>query len=203
MKNSNKIFRIVTCTVSLIVILFCVVGAFALFGSSTKSTDDISYYLAMTGEREGYASLPFLGSHAQIDCPYSLPTQAELEACESYRFDYTAKRASIFESHAYTMICKYSKEGYMAQKDMVNGKYKPYTGDIPGGGNTTLDKEFELDGFSFTAVEGGDYPKRMLFVGCSDSTNEIAYIYFYDTDLDYISGTILEFIQYDTGWGRM
>lgn len=203
MKKGRKVFKIVTCIVALGVILFCALGAYTLFGSATKSTSDISYYLAMTGEGEGHAALSFLGGRAEISCPYDMPTQADLDACQSCRFDYTAKRVSIFESHAYILVCKYPEEAYIAQKEVVNRKYKPFTGEIPGEGNNALENEFELDGFSFTAAEGGNYPKRMLFVGGSDGTNEIAYIYFYDTDLDYISGSMPEFILEDTGWGRM
>ena len=202
MKKGRKVFKIVTCIVALGVILFCALGAYTLFGSATKSTSDISYYLAMTGEGEGHAALSFLGGRAEISCPYDMPTQADLDACQSYRFDYTAKRVSIFESHAYILVCKYSDDSYTTQKESVNGKYQQFTGEIPGDG-TTLENEFELDGFSFSAVEGGNYPKRMLFIGCSDSTNEIAYIYFCDTDLDYISESVSEFILEDTGWGRM
>lgn len=202
MKKGRKVFKIVTCIVALGVILFCALGAYTLFGSATKSTSDISYYLAMTGDGEGHAALSFLGERAAINCPYDMPTQADLDACQSYRFDYTAKRVSIFESHAYILVCKYSDDSYTTQKESVNGKYQQFTGEIPGDG-TTLENEFELDGFSFSAIEGGNYPKRMLFIGCSDSTNEIAYIYFYDMDLDYISGSMPEFILEDTGWGRM
>ena len=44
------------------------------------------------------------------------------------------------------------------------------------------------------------YPKELVFVGVSQSRNEIAFIYFYDFDLDYIDRSFADFLIEDCGW---
>lgn len=198
MKKRDKVFSILI-AVALLLVGFSV---YVLFSFTTKSTDDISYYMALCEETDGETCLPILGSRQEIDCPYSLPKQDYLDLCTDYRFDYTAKRVSVFESHAYTLICKFSDDLYTKEKANLDNKYEYLKTDTPGL-QVYLKTEFELNGFSFSTIKGGDYPKDMLFVGFSDSTNEIAYIYYHDMDLDSVSPSITDFIKKETGWNNI
>ena len=36
-------------------------------------------------------------------------------------------------------------------------------------------------------ADGGEYPKKFGIVGYNDETKEIAYLWFYDPDLDFIA----------------
>ena len=45
--------------------------------------------------------------------------------------------------------------------------------------------------------------KEMLFVGTSDETGEIAYIYFYDSDLDSVSRGAAALLRECTGWDKV
>ena len=199
MQKRNKIFIIVPSVIVAIVLLSVGFFLYVLFGFSTKSTDDISFYMALCEETDGETCLPILGKRLELDCPYNLPKQDYLDLCTDYRFDYTAKRVSVFESHAYTLICKFSDDTYTNEKSNLDYKYKYLNKDILGiyGYSET---EFELNGFSFRTIMGGNYPKDMLFIGCSDNTNEIAYIYFHDFDLDSLPSSITDFIKKETGW---
>ena len=60
-----------------------------------------------------------------------------------------------------------------------------------------------MDGFDFRCIEGGSYPHAMLFIGTSDAAREIAYLYFHDQDLDYISDGMEDFIRGETGWNEV
>ncbi|MFR5172590.1 MAG: hypothetical protein ACLTD6_15570, partial [Clostridium paraputrificum] len=67
------------------------------------------------------------------------------------------------------------------------------------------ENEFKVNSYTFRVASGNesytaDYPKSFGMVGTSDDKKSIAYLYFYDSDLDYISKkdnrtSMLEFIK--------
>ena len=69
-----------------------------------------------------------------------------------------------------------------------------------------LEKEtfFTLDGFYFQMMSQKEYklyyPKTMAFIGISEENNEIAYVFYDDIDLDYIGGSLSDFLIEDCGW---
>lgn len=185
-------------------ILLIVGCAYLMFGSNVKTTDDISYYRALSGETEGSDMIPILFEEYDMPCPYDLPKLNELDPASDYRFHYMAKRESFFQSHAYILIVSYDEEEYATQKQLLNENYV-YRTDLIEGEDTGIEPKFRLDGFAFHAADADaeyseGYPKAMLFIGTSDAENEIAYIYFYDQDLDYVSPSLPEFILRETGW---
>lgn len=173
---------------------------FIMFGSNTYETEDIAYYRAISGETDGPNSLAILGEQIDIpECPYELPYLSELMPYEDYRFHYTARRVSFFESHAYILIVQYEEAMYWEKKALLEAEFTWLT-ELIVGEEEGVSPEFVLDGFAFRAVEGGWYPKEMLFIGTSDESCEIAYVYFYDADLDYVSPTVDAFLIDETGW---
>ena len=168
-----------------------------------KSTSDISYYQALSGETDGHKTLPILGQRLDIGCEYDLPWLSELEPYEDCRFNYTTRQIAIFETHSYILILEYDADTYARQKEKLKTAYSYVNENLPG--ETSLEEhspEFELDGFRFRAVgeDPYDYPKYMFFVGTSDETREVAYIYFHDVDLDYLHPTVADFLREETGW---
>lgn len=166
-------------------------------GTTRKHTDDLDYYRAVAGEIDGHTALPVLGQRMEVSCPFELPVLAELEEKADCRFDYTVYRVSIFESHTYILIADYD-HGYSEAFSALEDGYAWKQEEIFG-----VAKEFEMDGFRFRAVEGENYPHQMLFVGASDETGEIAYIYFYDQDLDNVSRGIEQLLKEDSGWNEV
>jgi len=168
-----------------------------VFGSDTKGTEDIAYYQALTGELDGPNSINLLGDQVNIPCPYDLPKISELGNFVDYRFRYQAYRVSLFQADSHILIAEYEPEEYAEAKAGLDYAWrtegiKGETEDFP--------PVFSLNGFEFRAVEGGYYPKEMFFVGTCDETEEIAYIYFYDQDLDFISPDMAEFLIKESGW---
>ena len=172
--------------------------------AGTKSTDELSYYRALSGESDGADMMPVLGDEFDMPCPYALPLLAELEPYRDIRFDYTAKGGFIFQSHAYVLIAEYDETTYTVQKAALEEKYTFCTEESPGVADGDMTEfSYTMDEFDIHAVEGGDYPKEMLFVGFSDTKQEVAIVYFYDQDLDYIDDPLGKFIEENTGWSKV
>ena len=165
-------------------------------------TSDIAYYQAISGEIEGPNSLAIFGEQEDIPCLFDLPYLSELAPYEDCRFIYTARRYSLFQSHAYILIVQYDEAEYSRRIEELDSGYI-WRSKLISGQDEGLPPEFELDGFSFRTVEGTGYPKWMLFIGVSDERHEIAYIYVYDQDLDYISPSVGGFLAEETGWKKV
>lgn len=167
-----------------------------ILGFQVKQSDDISYYRALSGEQPGKAALQILGSD-YVECPYDLPQLGELEPYRQVRFNHMAKRAGIFTWHSYVLVVSFDQGHYDAQKAALVEKYDfcPLEPDeIMAGGYGC-----RLDGFEIRAVEGGEYPHQMLFIGCNDTSREIAIVFYYDQDLDYVDN-LGQFLTEETGW---
>ena len=63
---------------------------------------------------------------------------------------------------------------------------------------------FQYDGFEFNVLDVNEYdlmyPKKLVFVGCSDEKQEISYVYYYNFDLDVINTSFGEFLKEECGW---
>ena len=148
----------------LFLLSLCVAGlcAYAMFGSNTADTDDISYYRALTGEIDGASLTPILGQSAYKTF-LDLPALTELESYIDYRFNFTVRRYGLFRSHSAILVVIYSDEGYTEEKMKLSQKYTYLSEKIWGGG-VVCDHSpvFSMDNFGFHAIEVApdNYPKR-------------------------------------------
>lgn len=134
-----------------------------------------------------------------------LPTIDSLPEHKSVKYKYFKDYMGIFESEAYTMIVEYDEETYNNQKIVI---YEPFEA-LTDWTDTDEDAwypekkkdttPFEFKDFSFM-MYSDDYPHYIYFIGTNDETNEIAYIYFADHDLDEISKPYSVFIDESCGW---
>lgn len=175
---------------------------YVLFAGQTEVTTDISYYQALSGETEGPCSLEIRGEREDIFCPYELPKLAELEPYEGLRFHYQARQIFVFQAHSYILILQYDEGVYEQQIAALEEKYTWRTEGIEGE-TEAVDPDFELDGFTFRCAEGGYYPKEMLCIGTDETRREIAIIYFYDQDLDFVDPDMAAFLIDETGWNSI
>lgn len=114
-------------------------------------------------------------------------------------YDYSRIDMIIFTPQTETLFCQYLPEEYDAQLAFIEENYtfatEPLTAD-----SYTCPPTFQLDGFQFRIMVVNDcYPKELIFVGTNDQTKQIAYLSFWDMDLDYIDG-IESFIRNECGW---
>ena len=181
------------------IMALAVLEGWMIFGKHVKQSDDLSYYQALSGETEGKASLSIFGSD-YVECPYELPKLTELEDYQSVRFNHMAKRIWFFSSRSYVLVVSYDDYHYATQKAALEDKYTFCT---PGQDEIMTGYAYSMDGFDIQAVEGGWFPKEMLFLGFNDQNREIAIVYYYDQDLDYIDDPLGKFLTEETGWCRV
>ena len=196
-KNISDIFIIVV--VAAIVLFFF----YFLLGTNIKETNDISYYQALSGEIAGPKALSVDGND-YVYCPYDLPKLADFGAYSESKFYHVATRYSIFYSNIYVLVLKYDNiDIYSSQKENLDFRYKYKTDLIDSLEKEDASPSFGMDSFAFQSVEGGQYPKEMLFIGCADNSYEIALIYYYDQDLDSIPGDLPAFLKEERGWNEV
>ena len=199
----KKIVPIAAIAIYVIGVLFWVVFlGLILFYHEERSTDNIVFYRTISGEIEGENSLKRWGDAYHVPCDYTLPQLPELMPYASFRFDHTVTEYSLFHSYSYSLVLKYDAQDYPDKKAWLETVYPSLEEGIPGD-ELSYEPEFELDGFWFRSIEGDFYPKNMLFIGYSDSRQEIAIIFFFDQDLDYMDTPPGNFLCENTGWNKV
>lgn len=196
--------RKMTIVCAAILVLFALFVGYIFFGVNSAMSWDIAYYQALSGETDGKDALWIFPWGDYVQCPYDLPQLSELGEYQALRFVHNAKRYSLFAHHAYVLIAEYDSQAYEAQKQAMEQRYEWCTEENEAYVNGDMSEfTYTMDEFTIRAVDGGGYPHEMLFVGCSDSRQEIAIIYFYDQDLDVIDEPLGKFIEEKTGWSKV
>ena len=120
-------------------------------------------------------------------------------------YDYFSTMGYYFSCDTDTLICQYSDADYEKQKKLLDEAYVFQTQTITSR-RDKCDSTVEIDGYVFrmlstTDVYGKeiDYPKRLIFIATNDHTNEIVYMAFYESELDYID-SLTDVINKDCGW---
>ena len=119
------------------------------------------------------------------------------------------KDETIFPEYSMQLVVKYDEEMYLKEKERLETAYtyldKPQKPDWDDDVYTIPIEEFSCDRFNIKIVEFEDtvYPKNFGMVGVSDEKFEIAYLWVYSQDLDYICETDVnevkemnEFVEY-------
>lgn len=119
------------------------------------------------------------------------------------------KDESIFPEYSMQLVVKYDEEDFLKEKTRLETAYtyldKPQKADWDNSVYTIPITEFSGFGFDFKIAkfEDTEYPKNFGMVGISDAKSEIAYLWFYAQDYDYICKTdanelkeMNEFLEY-------
>lgn len=122
---------------------------------------------------------------------------------------FSRKDNTFFPEYSIQLVVKYDEEIFLTQKDRLENKYtyleepqKPKSDDTV---YTIPAEEFSINEFDYKVVEFDDtvYPKNFGMVGISDDRCEIAYLWVYAPDLDYICRAdqdkyeeMIEFVEY-------
>ena len=112
---------------------------------------------------------------------------------ESVKYNHDKKMALWLATDTMTVKVKYD-DFYTAKKNEVEQTYKflsepvEHEGSFRNQGCYDIPiTEFEYNGFHMRVADGGMYPKKFGIVGYNDETKEIAYLWFNDTSLYFIS----------------
>ena len=177
--------------VSVIAVLFTVLLGLFIFRAYFPA-DRISYDIAdWETFQETY---PFLPSVSQMG-DYTELTSKHLH-----------RDVLFLSSDTYILKAVYSEDIFDRQMEDFENNYKFQQTVIDNHGEKTIERDafFKLDGYDFRilALEEYDisYPKQIVFVGFSSEENTIAFVSFFDKDIDYIGRPFEEFLIKECNW---
>jgi len=180
--------RLILCIVVLIsfALFFFVSGSLMRFEAleSHHGTEALNEYLSFS---EKYPELPDEGA---------------LGEPESMKYHVFTDMQLIFTSETSVLLCQYSPDEYTQMKERINSVYsfeteprpRKYPHIFPRAVVSGFDiRMLSLNEDRYKSLEDApkqlsylEYPKKMIFIGTNNHTNEILYMYFEDIDLDYI-----------------
>ncbi|MCL2633867.1 MAG: hypothetical protein FWD34_05060 [Oscillospiraceae bacterium] len=134
-----------------------------------------------------------------------LPELSELPEYADIDYQYRERRyAYIFTSLTIRLVVSYDEETYKQEKakleelDFLENKID----------NLVPEHEFFINSYHFRILNNdsfdvgdirpiglGNYPKTISFIATSDEKNSIAYLYFYNQDVDFIRRPMEEIIK--------
>lgn len=135
-----------------------------------------------------------------------LPELDEMRDAQGIEFyDYFSSELGVFTCEGYTLICKYNDNEYSFEKAEMENKYV-FQKDDMSAWDYTCSPEASLGEYHFRTLsimgeynDAINFPKKLVFVGTNDTTQEIIYICFYNDDIDYIEA-LPEFLLENCGW---
>lgn len=139
----------------------------------------------------------YLNSGTKIDT-YAKDFMPDIEDLPEYQdisYGYKHRSIILFESDSMALVVEYDDETYKSEKEKLVDNYNFLNEKIPSKYDKELyfvpEYEFTINSYNFKVVEGtnkrkAEYPKSFGMIGTSDEKRSIAYLYFYDYDLDYI-----------------
>lgn len=156
-------------------ILLCFIILFAL-SSCVKTDNNIENY---TSTVEKY--------HANL----FMPKLEDIGEYDDIKY-FSREDESLFPTYSMQLTVQYDKETFLHEKERLESAYTyldaPQKPDWDDTVYTIPIKAFSTKGFDFRIAlfEDTDYPKNFGMVGVSDEKFEIAYLWIYAPDLDYI-----------------
>lgn len=134
-----------------------------------------------------------------------LPKINELGDYKDIHFKYYYKRVLFWLSKAYTLRVAYDDVNYEEVKKEILDRYEFQTEKFVDYDNNEKEPQVTIDSYNFNFLSLKEYklqayPKELIFVGFSDEKKEIAYVYFYDFDLDRLDESFEEFLRNECGW---
>ena len=137
-----------------------------------------------------------------------MPNLADIGEYKEVEY-FTRKDETAFPEYSMRLVVKYDEETYLNEKGRLETAYtyldNPQKPDYNNNVYTIPIEEFSSSDFHFKIAifEDTVYPKNFGIVGVSDEKLEIAYLWLYAPDLDYICETdanevkeMNEFIEY-------
>ncbi|GAA0181135.1 hypothetical protein SH2C18_37090 [Clostridium sediminicola] len=159
----------------LISVLLCITGC-------NKSSSNIKNYLQT-------------GTKIDSNAKEVMPNLDDLPEFQNISYKYTHKSMFIFESDSVALIVNYDDETFKSEKDKLADNYifldEKVNFDHNENNYIIPEYEFSINSYTFKVVAGDEksntqLPKSFGMVGTSEDKKSIAYLYFYDADLDCI-----------------
>ncbi len=188
----RRVLRAVLCILWLVALTFATF-VMSLFG----------YYETI----RSYENEEAYRAYSRAEVPDLMPAPEKLGAPEKLEFHkYFSQGFAIFTCDSWVLIGQYDQAAYAQEKALLDSRYQFQKNPMQVGYEPEYETEpwFEADGFTFRflSVEGEYplfYPKHLMLIGTNDTTGEIAYLYFSDPDLDYVT-SVQGLLDEDFGW---
>ena len=173
----KRIFIIIS--ISIIIIILTLIGG--TFSKSNKTNID-----------------KYLNNNSKIDIYAKgfMPDINDLPKYEDISYKYNKSSIILFEAETIILVVNYNTETYEKEKEKLIEKYNFLNHKVVSNFDTSKyyipEYEFSINSYNFKVADENEnyeaiYPKSFGIIGISDKKNSIAYLYFYDLDLDYIS----------------
>ena len=159
----------------LIKLLVMIIFALLLTGCGKTSTD-INEYLNT-------------GTTIDAEAKDVMPVLDDLPTYRAIDYRHTQKKMFLFEANSVVLVVEYDTQTYESEKgklaeDLAASKLESASETTDNTSRTN--EEFSLNSYVFRVLEGDGFPKSFGMIGTSDEHQRIAYLYFYDFDLDTI-----------------
>ena len=128
-----------------------------------------------------------------------MPTVEELGNYEELSSSHEHASVLLFAWDSVTLNVTYNQDEYLERKTDILDNYNYITSQVIGSFDRVVLHEFstEINGYTYMVVEYRDQmeydyeyiPYRIALIGYNDESNTIKYMYFNDSDLDYITST--------------
>lgn len=124
-----------------------------------------------------------------------MPNLDELPSYEGIKYVSTHKSIILFESDSIALIVNYDDDTYENEKHKLDEDYIFLNEKVKSKFDETKyyipQNEFSINSYNFRVIDDTqssniEFPKSFGIIGTSDDKKSIAYLYFYDFDLDYI-----------------
>ena len=175
----SKTKIVIISIISSILIIFCLLVFFMLVPRD-KVSHDIDKWKNLENNYPFFPSVDELGEYTNL------------------KYKFLHRDLFVFESDAHVLRVMYGDEAFEQQKDYINNNYVMQEKVWEEG----VEREtfFMVDDFIFRMLSGGNYPRTIAFIGISEDNNEIAYVFYHDSDQDCISRPLSDFLIKNCGW---
>ena len=125
-----------------------------------------------------------------------MPTLDNLPEYDNIEYKYTHKSILFFESNSVALIVNYDDNTFKVEKNKLDEQYifldRKIKSDYDESKYYIPEYEFSVESYDFRVIDKNgtsntDFPKSFGMIGISEEKKSIAYLYFYDGDLDYIA----------------
>lgn len=124
------------------------------------------------------------------ECEF-FPNLDDIEDVESVDLSYLEKKGSLVRSNSLMVTLKFHEGDYGTKKDEFIAQFDYIDEIMLDSDNEPVitSNSFKYNGYNILIVkdERFDYPKNFGMVGYSDEKNELIFLYFSDSDMDYIT----------------
>ncbi len=178
------------------IILVCTVG-FSLFSYFMLGHIEFDVYKGLESINAYNESLPSEESRDFYRPYVETDNYGDFEDITYYHHCFIG----LFGQMAETKIIKYNDVNFQKETDRISNELYFYEQSVDFFSSDPV-PIFSLEGFDFRLERRYDYmlyPAEMNFVGINEKTKEIAYVKFFDYDLDSV-WDFTELLNYNCGW---